>query len=258
MSSDSDSDSDFGDFGEGTVTVEQTVPETDENGGVAKESQEVDAQFEPVRQVTTVEAMFDCMRKVLAAKERGIELRDKKVLFQDLLKNEKTKKVYDGLFPNGEPLPPVQWRKEPLKRIIMHSVDLKEPEDDIEEHKEYIIQDLLYLKLEEQQQQSLDQLGYKKLNPEEVPDADLSQLLSYQDFDSIPECELPVIHDQFLDAIETVLQELEGLKTEEQELLKDKATYEELITNLVGHTQRIRRDEIADFQKKHKNKFLRK
>lgn len=260
MASDSDSDSDFGDFGEGTVTIEETAPSTNKDEHTKEGTADANAESEPQQAFTAVEVLFDCMRKILAAKERGIEIRDKNVLFQDLLKNEKTRKVYDALFPNGKPLPPVQWRREPLQKLLRQTLNIDEPqEEEVEEKEEYVIQDLLYLKLEEDRdQKSLEQLGYKKLNAEGVPDADLSQLLSYQDFQTIPGNELPVIHDQLIDAIETVLLDLESLQNEEQELLKDKATYEELITNLVGHTQRIRREEIAEYQRKHKSKSKKK
>ncbi|BAP71157.1 uncharacterized protein YBL010C [Kluyveromyces marxianus] len=265
----SDSDSDFGDFGEATVKVEELeVPEespvtTEPNASGASGGASAGASTSgPVVQensATAVEAIFDCTRKVLAAKKRGIEIRDKKVLFQDLLKNEKTKKIYDSLFPDGQPLPPSQWRKEPLQRLIRQTLGMEEPHDE-EEEEEYVIQDLLYLKLEEDEHNTLESLGYERLNEdkEKVPSVDISELLAMQEFSSVPLEKLTVVHDQLIDAIEKVQNEINTLKAEERELLKDKETYEELITNLVGHTQRIRREEIAEYKKKHKSLFKRK
>ncbi|KAL6940748.1 hypothetical protein ACO0QE_004663 [Hanseniaspora vineae] len=41
------------------------------------------------------------------------------------------------------------------------------------------------------------------------------------------------------------------MKLKHMDLLKDKQTYEQVINNLVGHTQRLRRSEIAKYNKKH-------
>ncbi|OEJ83985.1 Uncharacterized protein AWRI3579_g2601 [Hanseniaspora osmophila] len=51
--------------------------------------------------------------------------------------------------------------------------------------------------------------------------------------------------------------ELIDIKLTHMELLKDKQTYEQVINNLVGHTQRLRRNEIAKYNKKHHRQLKR-
>jgi len=57
-------------------------------------------------------------------------------------------------------------------------------------------------------------------------------------------------HDTICNAIDLLIVELRSLYEKQLQLENDKQTYERVITNLSGHTQRLQRDEIAMFNKK--------
>ena len=58
------------------------------------------------------------------------------------------------------------------------------------------------------------------------------------------------LHDELCNVIDLVVAELRGLAETQARLETDKKTFERVITNLSGHTQRLQRDEIAQFNKK--------
>lgn len=67
-------------------------------------------------------------------------------------------------------------------------------------------------------------------------------------------------HDKLCNMIDKLVLQLKSIKQEQNELMKDKITFENVVTNLSGHTQRLQRDEIALYNKKmkrkRKNKFV--
>lgn len=60
-------------------------------------------------------------------------------------------------------------------------------------------------------------------------------------------------HDRLCQSIDLLLTKLQESRDEQSDLIKDKTTFENVVTNLIGHTQRLYRDEVA-FYNKHKNK----
>lgn len=64
-------------------------------------------------------------------------------------------------------------------------------------------------------------------------------------------------HDKLCHAIDVLFVELQQLDKRQADLENDKTTFENVVTNLTGHTQRLYRDEIAIYNRrnKRKNKF---
>lgn len=67
--------------------------------------------------------------------------------------------------------------------------------------------------------------------------------------------DLQLYHDKLCQSIDLLLGRLQELQRQEYDLIKDKTTFENVVTNLTGHTQRLYRDEVALYNKhKHKKK----
>lgn len=72
--------------------------------------------------------------------------------------------------------------------------------------------------------------------------------------DNIIDEKLIEYHDNLCNMIDKLVLQLKLIKQEQIELIKDKITFENVVTNLSGHTQRLQRDEIALYNKKMKKK----
>ncbi|SJM87748.1 uncharacterized protein ZBIST_3937 [Zygosaccharomyces bailii] len=70
--------------------------------------------------------------------------------------------------------------------------------------------------------------------------------------------DLQLYHDKLCQSIDLLLARLQELQIQQSDLMKDKTTFENVVTNLTGHTQRLYRDEVALYNKhkqKKKNRF---
>lgn len=68
--------------------------------------------------------------------------------------------------------------------------------------------------------------------------------------------ELQKYHDKLCNAIDLLMIKLKGLNKLQTDLIQDKIIFENVVTNLSGHTQRLQRDEIELYNKKFGNKSL--
>lgn len=225
----SDSDSDFGDFDQGSVHTNSE----DENPN-------------------SVSTLTELIERTLG-KPKFPDTEREVTNIEQLLEEERPRVIYEQLVLLEPYLHPVKWETSNLRSLLLRTLNVEEAAPQAAERK--ILQDSLYLKLEENM--TLSELGVKKLNSE-VPHKEIPDLLAISDFSSMTEDKIKIVHDQLIDAIGHVLKDISDLNLEEKELLDDKSTFEQVVTNLVGHTQRLRREEIASYKKKNKIKVKRR
>lgn len=72
------------------------------------------------------------------------------------------------------------------------------------------------------------------------------------ELDKLDASALQAVHDELAYQILGVCQDIAKSDALRTQLESDKATFEAVVTNLAGHTQRVRRDEIAQFNKKNR------
>lgn len=167
---------------------------------------------------------------------------------ESLLEEERPKIIYEQLVLLESHLRPLKWPKSDIRLMLLRTLNIEEQMP--QPLKPKILQDSLYVELEGNKN-SLESLGIEKLN-ERVSDVEVSTLLGMSSFEDMSEDSLSIVHDQLIVAIHKVLIDINEMRTKEQELLEDKSTFEQVIINLVGHAQRIRREEIALYKKRNK------
>ncbi|SCU92737.1 LAME_0F01266g1_1 [Lachancea meyersii CBS 8951] len=234
-----DSDSDFGDF-EGVPSLE-----------------------------TPTTLKIEDHLNVILGSSQAIPYMNEEHTLKELLEDERPKVVYEQLVILEPHLQPFQWRHSKLRSELLHTLQI---EDIIETPKVVKILDRslyesLSVHLETPEGQNnehlIAQLLGSKLQPpqethQQTPIA-VSDLRS-KELDSLNDSDLSVVHDQLIDAILTTCRNLREKDALRAQLIADKNTFEDLVTNLIGHTQRLRRDEIAQFNKKNRksSKYSRK
>lgn len=76
------------------------------------------------------------------------------------------------------------------------------------------------------------------------------------DFEKMTDDELQKYHDKLCNVIDLIMIKLKGLNKLQNNLTQDKIIFENVVTNLSGHTQRLQRDEIELYNKKFGRKSL--
>lgn len=225
----SDSDSDFGDFAGG-----------DEEG---------------FSQSSSTDAFLD----VLLGPAQEIKAQvDESHVLAELVEEERPRVVYEHLVLWDTHLQPFAWRRSHLRALLLKTLQIEEP------HEEPVgvraLDDSLFVKIMgnlSENEKIIDagsitaSLGLlpvaKDVKSEPRPCNELTALK----LDILDANELESIHDELLCVIDRVYHDLREQLALQNELEADKTTFEDVVTNLVGHTQRLRRDEIAAYNKKH-------
>lgn len=185
-----------------------------------------------------------------------------------LLQDERPRVIYEQLVQLPTVLQPFNWNKSHLKSDLWHILRLPE---EVQVAKPSVrgasLDDSLYKKLrallEEGRIETTTVLRDQFKFDYSVPLAPGS--LQFEDEDEIPELltrskediDWPKYHDQLCNAVDDLFSKLRKLREQHASLLSDKNTFETVVTNLTGHTQRHYRNEVALYNKKIKkrNKF---
>ncbi|SCU93710.1 LADA_0G04522g1_1 [Lachancea dasiensis] len=234
-SSDSGSDSDFGDF--------EGISDSDEPIQLSWEEQ-LDSILGPRQEISHTNQKHD---------------------LAELIEGERPKVVYEQLVLVEPHLRAFQWRHSKLRSELLHTLQIEDVPvvPKITKSVDTSLFDLLepYLGAgtdQEHKSKDISKVLGNKVHASEHSSPPLSSSivqLQAKDLDDLEEEELTHTHDQLIDAISVVCKSIlqnEELRTQ---LIADKEMFEDLVTNLVGHTQRLRRDEIAQFNKKNRRSF---
>ncbi|CAR29489.1 hypothetical protein ZYGR_0AD01710 [Zygosaccharomyces rouxii] len=190
-----------------------------------------------------------------------------------LIQDERPRIIYEQLVLLRTVLRPFIWDKSHIKSNLWHI--LRIPERTIPNKQELgrePLNDSLFIALlnmlddnKSRSQTALrDQLGINYSPP-------LAPIFLQEEVEKQEEKEIPGLlaispdevenlqgyHDKLCQSIDLLLIKLQESRAEQIDLVKDKTTFENVVTNLTGHTQRLYRDEVA-FYNKHKNKNKRK
>ncbi|CAR23369.1 Laa2p [Lachancea thermotolerans CBS 6340] len=227
--SDSDSDSDFGDF-----------------AGVPEEESPVPEILSPVEQLD----------RALGQREE-IQYVNQPHSLDELIKGERPRVVYEHLVLLETQLRPFSWRNSKLRSLLLQTLQIADEPELPKAHKP--LDSFLYSQLEPRLgEEGLDYAAFlsrvcgDKFSANNKSPVQKIESLEAKDLEQLDTEALRRTHDELLDAVLAVCQEIGGTAAVRSELEADKSMYEGLVTNLVGHTQRLRRDEIADFNKKHR------
>ncbi|CCC66903.1 hypothetical protein NCAS_0A03450 [Naumovozyma castellii] len=172
-------------------------------------------------------------------------------LYQILRISEENDKEKQQQLEEEEKLKRAQLDDALFNKIMKTLVNTKSVENTISQHqlkdtfKINYTPSLGHLSLQDEEKQDLENSipSLIKTNPSSKNNENTLELQEY--------------HDQLCNSIDLLIERLRKLKQNQRDLEKDKTTFENVITNLTGHTQRLQRDEIALYNKK-KQKQKRK
>ncbi|SCU87558.1 LAMI_0D06546g1_1 [Lachancea mirantina] len=171
--------------------------------------------------------------------------------------------IYEQLVLLDVALHPVSWRSSKLRSTLLHTLQIEEPVP-----APAVRRTALNSTLFDQIIAMLDSTG--STPDRATPDRDfVSNLLRFGSEDSqsdstaledllrsipdqLPSDQLLKLHDQLVFAILHCVNDIRTDLAQQRELENDIRTYEAVVTNLMGHTQRVRRHEIARYNAKHK------
>lgn len=197
-----------------------------------------------------------------------------KCSLEDLISDERPHVVYEQLVQLRTVLRPFVWSRSHLKSSLWHILNLPE-EESLEQKvkkKQDPLNDSLFIEIRSLLNDSNIHTNfilkdhfkidyYPPLVPvslKAVEEQDQERRIPKYlttDIDGVED--LKIHHDTLCHAIDVLFVELRELNKRQLGLVKDKTTFENVVTNLTGHTQRLYRDEIALYNKKvrRKNKF---
>lgn len=186
---------------------------------------------------------------------------------EQLLEDERPHVIYEQLVELRTALQPLSWDKSHLKANLWHI--LRIPEESVEKQplREEPLDDSLYKQL-------ISLLKDNNVTTHLLRDrfkmnynSPLTPLSRAEDekeqgrairglLDKTVDAadDLSEYHDALCNAIDVLFVELRQLNDRQAALMSDKDTFESVITNLTGHTQRLYRDEVALYNKRIKKK----
>lgn len=210
---------------------------------------------------------------------------DDKITLQDLIKDERPHVIYEQLFNGRIQTSPFIWKRSHIRSTLLQILGIEEDNNNVNSgsvnKKQEPLDDSLFIKLchiidtdkqnnngnsmilrdnfkyeyqprfhkpgssQEEQGQQEDELipGLLTTDIEKISTMDRSEFLKY--------------HDQLCQAIDSQVVKMKTLNKCQDDLTHDKVTFENVVTNLSGHTQRLQRDEIALYNKKMGRKVSR-
>lgn len=253
----SDSDSDFGDFSDASFDDFQTtqVQKEEEEDGL-KQQQQQQQQQKPV-------SLDSCLEDLFGSENTDGFVSNASHDLNELISDERPNVIYEQLVLLSVALRPFSWKKSQLRSLLLRILQIDEtpePVNVVKQSEDKLFNELMNDYITTECESVMSKLGYygpKNMDKKYDEESGLIDLLSL-DMAQLPRDELENVHDQLCAAIDQTFKQLQTYKAHQTELLKDKATFEEVITNLVGHTQRLRRGEIATYNRKHKKKNLKR
>lgn len=235
-----------------------------------------DASFESEDNVNqSSQGMIDNALKETFSEEHTIrkDSDNDEVQLTDLLADERPNVIYHELIDtDNRDIPAFMWNQSNLRATVLHILRLKDPLIEGNKNK-------MRLPIEPV---TLDDSLFKRImnfvQEENIPIKENALLLKEQfhisylppltqpslaeDYNHELKNRIPTLlksqdetssenyHDTLCNAIDLLIVELRSLHERQLQLETDKQTYEHVITNLSGHTQRLQRDEIAMFNRK--------
>lgn len=194
-----------------------------------------------------------------------------KVSLADLISEERPHVIFEQLVKVRSVPRPFIWDKSHLKASLWHILNI--PVEETLEHrlkkKRDPLNDSLFFKFQSLIRDSNIHSNfilkdhfklsyYPPLMPASVQDVDEEdqeiEIPKYLAIDPDNVKDLKGYHDALCHAIDVLFVNLQHLSQKESSLVSDKTTFESVVTNLTGHTQRLHRDEIAFYNKKMRRK----
>ena len=262
-----------------TNALDAESDSSDDFGNFSDASVENDLYNQNSTLTTSSESVVDnCLNKILPKGEFDLEeetIKNDCFKLSKLIEDERPHVIYEQLVQLDPVLQPFIWNKSHIRRNLLHILrlsDNKGSEGVGTKREEEPLNDELFKRIcdavEKSEQTATGlflrdnfKIDYtppmtlKSLQKEEEREQEqhIPQLLM-ADFTSMDEESLRQYHDTLCQSIDFLVGKSRSLKKQQRDLLKDKTTFENVVTNLTGHTQRLQRDEIALYNKKRNKK----
>ncbi|CCD22486.1 Laa2p NDAI_0A03290 [Naumovozyma dairenensis CBS 421] len=282
----SDDDDDFGNFSdasfeEDSMPIEKNTITTSETDNKTSMSTTLDnsALFS-----TILDDLFpdETSKATLAIND---QLDMDSIKLSNLLENERPHVIYQQLVDLDTILQPIIWKKTHLRSELFHLLGISDEAEMLKKNqaREEIkpLNDTLYNSImnvinsknpNAKGTSSLMLKDFFKLNytpslrhaslekeEREEMEHRIPELINRKTMNISNETDiigLQEYHDELCNSIDTIVEKLKSLKQEQKSLVNDKTTYENVITNLSGHTQRLQRDEIELYNRRKQKKKL--
>ncbi|AJP85816.1 BMC_2a_G0002110.mRNA.1.CDS.1 [Saccharomyces cerevisiae] len=262
-----------------TNALDAESDSSDDFGNFSDASVENDLYNQNSTLTTSSESVVDnCLNKILPKGEFDLEeetIKNDCFKLSKLIEDERPHVIYEQLVQLDPVLQPFIWNKSHIRRNLLHILRLSDnngSEGVGTKREEEPLNDELFKRIcdavEKNEQTATGlflrdnfKIDYtppmtlKSLQKEEEREQEqhIPQLLMV-DFTSMDEESLRQYHDTLCQSIDFLVSKSRSLKKQQRDLLKDKTTFENVVTNLTGHTQRLQRDEIALYNKKRNKK----
>ncbi|CAD6598007.1 XXYS1_4_G0016280.mRNA.1.CDS.1 [Saccharomyces cerevisiae] len=262
-----------------TNALDAESDSSDDFGNFSDASVENDLYNQNSTLTTSSESVVDnCLNKILPNGEFDLEeetIKNDCFKLSKLIEDERPHVIYEQLVQLDPVLQPFIWNKSHIRRNLLHILRLSDnngSEGVGTKREEEPLNGELFKRIcdavEKNEQTATGlflrdnfKIDYtppmtlKSLQKEEEREQEqhIPQLLM-ADFTSMDEESLRQYHDTLCQSIDFLVSKSRSLKKQQRDLLKDKTTFENVVTNLTGHTQRLQRDEIALYNKKRSKK----
>ncbi|AJQ15678.1 CPA_1a_G0001890.mRNA.1.CDS.1 [Saccharomyces cerevisiae] len=262
-----------------TNALDAESDSSDDFGNFSDASVENDLYNQNSTLTTSSESVVDnCLNKILPKGEFDLEeetIKNGCFKLSKLIEDERPHVIYEQLVQLDPVLQPFIWNKSHIRRNLLHILRLSDnngSEGVGTKREEEPLNDELFKRIcdavEKNEQTATGlflrdnfKIDYtppmtlKSLQKEEEREQEqhIPQLLM-ADFTSMDKESLRQYHDTLCQSIDFLVSKSRSLKKQQRDLLKDKTTFENVVTNLTGHTQRLQRDEIALYNKKRNKK----
>lgn len=262
-----------------TNALDAESDSSDDFGNFSDASVENDLYNQNSTLTTSSASVVDnCLNKILPKGEFDLEeetIKNDCFKLSKLIEDERPHVIYEQLVQLDPVLQPFIWNKSHIRRNLLHILRLSDnngSEGVGTKREEEPLNDELFKRIcdavEKNEQTATGlflrdnfKIDYtppmtlKSLQKEEEREQEqhIPQLLM-ADFTSMDEESLRQYHDTLCQSIDFLVSKSRSLKKQQRDLLKDKTTFENVVTNLTGHTQRLQRDEIALYNKKRNKK----
>ncbi|CAI4054865.1 hypothetical protein N7582_000187 [Saccharomyces uvarum] len=192
-----------------------------------------------------------------------------------LIADERPHVIYEQLVQLDFVLQPFVWNKSHIRKNLLHILRISDnngSENADRKKQEEPLNDELFKRISdivEKNEQTATGLFLRdnfkidytppmtlksiQVEEEHEQEQHIPQLLA-ADFTGMDGESLRQYHDTLCQSIDFLVSKSKLMKKKQQDLLNDKTTFENVVTNLTGHTQRLQRDEIALYNKKRSKK----
>lgn len=264
MSRDTQEDNDglvIGDNGNGNSRSDMNNDDSDEFGNFS------DASFENEDEEQDVMKYLD---QLLPDSECSEDSSKKNSYLEQLILDERPHVIYEQVIQLRTTLRPFVWKNSRMKSNLWHILRIpdeepkkkkssdQEPLDDslftqlrslimdANIHTNFVLREHFKTTYNSPLTPASLQAIQRQTEEKEIPKLLTTRLESVE--------KLQDYHDKLCHAIDVLFVELQQLNKRQSDLEKDKTTFENVVTNLTGHTQRLYRDEIAIYNRRHKRK----